>query len=67
MTLPSAAPLCSSSDTLDVVVEAPSGQLRGGGSLKISPLSTGGDSVQNQLSSRAVVSALPFTMALSFK
>ena len=58
--LPSAAPRCSSSDTFDVLVDAPSGQLRGGGSSKISPMSPGGDCVQNQFSSRAVVSALPF-------
>ena len=48
-------------------VDAPSGQLRGGGSSKILQLNSGGDSVQNQFSSRAVESALPFAMALSFK
>jgi len=67
MILPSAAPRCSSSDTIDVLVDAPSGQLRGGGSSKILPLNSGGDCVQNQFSSRAVESALPFAMALSFK
>ena len=52
MILPSATPRWSSSDTLYVCMYAPSGQLRGGGSSKISPLSTslaGGDGVQNQL------------------
>ena len=34
---------------------------------KILPLNSGGDCVQNQFSSRAVESALPFAMALSFK
>jgi len=46
--LPIAAPRCSSSDTFGSM-NAPSGQLRGGGSSKISPLSTSpadGDGVQ---------------------
>ena len=43
------------------------GQLRGGGASKILPLNSGGGCVQNQFSSRAVESALPFAMALSFK
>eukprot|EP00964_Phaeocystis_antarctica_P108383 scaffold72994_cov48-Phaeocystis_antarctica.AAC.1 len=66
MTLPSTAPCCSSSDTFDVLQSAPSGQLRGGGSSKISPMSAslpGGTGVQNQLSSRATASA-PLTMLL---
>ena len=60
MILPSTAPCCSSSDTFDVLQPAPSGQLRGGGSSKISPMSAslpGGTGVQYQLSSRATASA----------
>ena len=52
------------------IVDAPSGQLRGGGSSKISPMKISPvlDTVVYQFSSRAVVSALPFAMfALSFK
>ena len=51
-------------DTIDVLVDAPSGQLRGGGSSKIFPLNSGGDCVQNQFSSSAVESALPWRCPL---